>query len=426
MSSDASGVKPTQRPGKRQREMAVEINPSGRTAAVPFAKFLALYAAMFTAFGALSPFLPALLSKRGLGPETLGLTLAAATAARLAAGPAAGRIADRLAAPHAVLSACAVCAALAGLAFLPAQGPLALLVVSLLQACALAPIVPIADALSLASAAPALWSAARLRSFDYGWVRGAGSAAFIAGVVLGGRMIGRIGFSAIVLLNAALLAGAALLAFWVPNRIASRPGRDAPRPLAGRDGIGALLRMPAFRRLLLVAALVQGSHAMHDAFAVIRWQAAAIDPSVIGLLWSEGVAGEIIVFFIVGPLMLNRLGPARSAVLAAAAGVVRWAAMAQATKAALIALIEPLHGFTFALLHLACMHLIRESVPARLAATAQTVYATLGIGLATALLTLCSGLLYARWGAGGFWVMSGLCAVAVPLSRDLRPEANRP
>ena len=381
---------------------------------------------MFSAFGVLSPFLPALLSKRDLGPEVLGVVLAAATAARLVAGPLAGRLADRLAAPRAVLSVCAAWAALAGLAFLPVRGLSALLAASLLQACALAPIVPIADALSLASSAPTLWSTVKPRSFDYGWVRGAGSAAFIIGVVLGGRIIGRVGFGAIVFLNAALLAVAALLAFWVPNRIASRPGRDAPRRSVSRGGIGALLRMPAFRRLLLVAALVQGSHAMHDAFAVIRWQAAAIDPSVIGLLWSEGVAGEILVFFVVGPPMLNRLGPARSAMLAAAAGVVRWAAMARATKVALIASVEPLHGFTFALLHLACMHLIRESVPARLAATAQTVYATLGIGLATALLTLCSGLLYARLGAGGFWVMSGLCAVAVPLSRNLQPEANGP
>ena len=406
--------------------MAVNINLSRHTAAVPFAKFLALYAAMFTAFGALSPFLPALLGKRGLGPEVLGVVLAAATAARLVAGPAAGRVADRFAAPRIVLSVCAVCAALAGLAFLPAQGLSALLLVSLLQACALAPVVPVADALSLASAAPTLWSAARLRSFDYGWVRGAGSAAFIVGVVLGGRVVARAGFGAVIVLNAALLAAASLLALWVPSRIAGRPGPDAPRASAGGGGIGALLRMPAFRRLLLVAALVQGSHAMHDAFAVIRWQAAAIDPSVIGLLWSEGVAGEIVVFFVVGPPMLNRLGPARSAMLAAAAGVLRWAAMGRATTVALIASVEPLHGFTFALLHLACMHLIRESVPARLAATAQTVYATLGIGLATAVLTLCSGLLYARLGAGGFWAMSGLCAVALPFARTLRPEPSEP
>jgi PPP family 3-phenylpropionic acid transporter len=394
------------------------------TAAVPFAKFLALYAALFTAFGALSPFLPALLSTHGLGPELVGLMLAIGTAVRLVAGPVAGRIADRFAAPRAVLSICTAAAALAGLAYLPIQGPWPLLLVSLLQSFALAPIVPLADALSLASAAPALRSTVRRRGFDYGWVRGAGSAAFIVGVVLGGRILGRLGFTSILSLNAALLAAAAFLALQVPDRIASGSTTGALRAGAVRGGIGTLLRMPMFRRLLLVAALVQGSHALHDGFAVIRWQAAGIDPSVIGLLWSEGVIGEIVVFFVVGRPILNRLGPARSGMLAAVAGVVRWAVMAQGAKIAPIALVEPLHGFTFALLHLVCMHLIRESVPAYLAATAQTVYGTLGIGLATALLTLCSGVLYARLGAGSFWVMSALCAFAIPLARKLRSEGG--
>jgi hypothetical protein len=37
-----------------------------------------------------------------------------------------------------------------------------------------------------------------------------------------------------------------------------------------------LLRQRAFLRVTLVAALVLGSHAMHDSFAVIRWTQAGI------------------------------------------------------------------------------------------------------------------------------------------------------
>jgi MFS transporter, PPP family, 3-phenylpropionic acid transporter len=43
-----------------------------------------------------------------------------------------------------------------------------------------------------------------------------------------------------------------------------------------------------------------------------------------------------------------------------------------------------------------------------------------GIGAATALLTFLSGLLYARTGAEGFWVMSALCAAALPVAWKLR------
>ena len=59
-------------------------------------RFMLLYGALFSAFGCASPFLPAFLAGRGLGPEELGLVLGGATAIRLVCGPIAGRIADRL------------------------------------------------------------------------------------------------------------------------------------------------------------------------------------------------------------------------------------------------------------------------------------------------------------------------------------------
>ena len=76
--------------------------------------------------------------------------------------------------------------------------------------------------------------------------------------------------------------------------------------------------------------------------------------------------------------------------------------------------MQPLHGLTFALLHLACMRLIVQVVPVRLAATAQSIYGTMCIGLATALLTLASGLLYERMGGHAFLVMAALCLLALP------------
>jgi PPP family 3-phenylpropionic acid transporter len=87
-------------------------------------------------------------------------------------------------------------------------------------------------------------------------------------------------------------------------------------------------------------------------------------------------------------------------------------------------LIQPLHGFTFALLHLACMRLLAGSVPAHLAATAQAIYGTVGIGAATALLTLVSGWLYGRLGPPAFAVMSVLCLAGLPVAASLRQNPS--
>jgi MFS family permease len=76
-----------------------------------FDRFLLLYGAMFAAFGVASPFLPALLHERGLGPSEIGAVLAAGTAIRLITGPVISRFADRLGKHQQILTALLAAAA---------------------------------------------------------------------------------------------------------------------------------------------------------------------------------------------------------------------------------------------------------------------------------------------------------------------------
>ena len=281
-----------------------------------------------------------------------------------------------------------------------------LLLVSVAHASVLAPLTPIADALALGSA--------ERGEFRYGWIRGAGSAAFIAGTLLSGQLVDGVGIGIIVWLNAALLAVAAAAGWMLPNRVA---GIEAATPTAG---IWALVRIPMFVRLMSVAALIGGSHALHDTFEVIRWRSAGLSAAQSSFLWALSVAAEMLVFVVIGPRLLAALGPSRAMLLATVAGMVRWSTAAMTAWFPAMVLVEPLHGLTFALLHLACMDVIGRVVPASLAATAQTVYATLALGATGAAVTLVSGPLYETFGAGAFWAMTGLCAMALPLASGLR------
>jgi PPP family 3-phenylpropionic acid transporter len=242
---------------------------------------------------------------------------------------------------------------------------------------------------------------------------------FIAGTLAAGQVLGHAELTAIVWMHAALLAGALLGAALVPEPdVRDSLAADPPaRTVFG--GVRELLALPAFRRVVLVAALIYGSHAMHDAFSVIRWTAAGIGTAASSVLWSEAVAAEVLVFLLLGPWLLMRLGPAGAAALAAAAGLVRWTVEAESAAIAALAVVQPLHGFTFALMHLACMRVIAASVPAHLAATAQAIYAV-GPAIASALLVWISGRLYGTYGPRGFWAMALLCAVALPLALGLR------
>lgn len=361
--------------------------------------FILLYAAMYAAYGVASPFLPAYVNARGIPAGELGLVLGAGTAMRLISVTFVGRLADFLQALRTTLVVCVGLASVVTLFYLPAHGFSAFFAVSLVQALTLAPMTVLADALALGNA--------RRAGFEYGWVRGTGSAAFIVATLVSGQFVAASGLKAAVVLQAVLLVVAALMAARVPE---IPHAQHAVR----RAGVMVLLRIPAYRTMLAIAALVLGSHAMHDGFAVIRWTASGISPGTVSVLWSEAVLAEVVVFFFLGPRLIARLTPTGALALASIAGIARWAVMASTVDVAWLAIVQPLHGITFALLHLSCMRLIARIAPAGLEGTAQALYGT-GIGAVSAAVMMSSGALYAELGGVAFWIMSMVCAIALPL-----------
>jgi PPP family 3-phenylpropionic acid transporter len=371
-------------------------------------RLFVLYALMFAAFGALSPFLPVLLQSRGLSSEAIGAAIGAGVIVRMAVAPAVGRAADaRHAVRKALAGACAGSALAAALYAAPTGGA-ALVALALLQAAALAPTVPLADAVAV--------SAAARDGFSYGRIRGLGSAAFILGSLGAGALADRFA-AAPALAQAALLVPAALAALRAPE---PTEGAAAATPAPRSD----LLKNRAFLCTTAIAALALGSHALHDGFAMIYWTQHGISPSLAGVLWSESVASEVLVFFLAGPFLLQRLGERGAFALAIGAGVLRWSAMALTSAAPVMAFTEPLHGLSFALLHLAAMAAIARTVPAASAALAQSAYGALGVGAAAAVVSFASGILFSRLGAASFWVMAALAALALPFVLAL-PRADK-
>lgn len=159
---------------------------------------------------------------------------------------------------------------------------------------------------------------------------------------------------------------------------------------------------------------------------MIGWDNAGLDASVISMLWAEAVAAEVVVFFVIGPWLIRRIGVRGAAALAAIAGIVRWSVMGFTGSVLFLALVQPLHGLTFALLHLACMTVLGAVVPAGLGATAQALYA-FAPALVTAILIFLSGTLYADFGSAAFLSMAALCVIALPLAwYGLTDEAVSP
>ena len=381
----------------------------GRPGPAPFRAFLLLFAGLYSAYGTESAYLPAFLASHRLPVERIGAVLAAGTVVRIVAGPLLGQLADRLQAQRLVLAAAAGSAGLIGGAYLVSFDFLPLLMVSMAHATATACLAPLSDSL-------AVGASTRGRGFQYGWVRGAGSACFVAGTLLSGQLVDRFGLSCIIMASSTLFVVTALCA----TRVEGRSRDDIMADKAPVGAFRSLFAIPVYRRLLIVAAMIISSQAMNDGFAVIGWRQAGYGSGTISLLWSESVLAEVLVFIVIGPMLLARLGPAGSAALAACAGIVRWSVLGSTSALVALVGVQALHGLTFALMHLTAMRIIGASVPERLSATAQTVYGTFGLGVASAVLTLASGYLYGRFGMQAFWAMALLCGLALPLVIGLR------
>lgn len=356
-----------------------------------------LYGALFFGPGAAMPFLPVFLESRGMTAEGVAAALGMAQAARLLAGPTGARIADRVGARRPVLIGASLLAAAGALLLLPAPAAWGLVAALMLHGMGAAPLTPLVDTVALAAAQGA-------RGIDFGRVRALGSVAFIAGTLLGARLLGLLGANVIPWLIGLSLLATGAMAARLPE---ARRAGERTRGLAL-----VLLRRRGFALLIAASGLVQGSHAAFYALSTLHWQGAGIGADLSGLLWSTGVAAEIMLLFFARRL-LRRLPPLALAGVSAAMACVRWLGTAATTALAPLFLLQALHALSFAAMLLASVSLVQRLVPAEAAATAQALLAALGPGLGLLLLTFASGPLYVAFGGGVFLAMAASAAAGL-------------
>lgn len=382
---------------------------NARAAAVRLAAY---YAALFSAVGVQLPFWPLWLADRGLSPGEIGMAVAATFLTKIVVNPLVGHWVDRHGRRRDIMVALSAAATLAWLAFAVVDGFWGILAVTVVAVGLWAGIMPIGETLALATA--------HHHKLDYGRVRLWGSVSFIAAAVGTGHLLTLFDPGIVLWLIAGALALTALACANLPDT------RPPPAAMAERLPLAPLLRHPAFLLFLAAAALNQASHTVYYAFSTIHWKQAGISDDTIGLLWSEGVLAEIVLFAFSG-WVVARLGPARLLFLATAAAVLRWAVLGSTTALPALAAAQILHAATFGCAHLGAMHFIQRAIPAGLTARAQGLFAAVAVGLVPGLMSPVTGRLYTLLEGHAFFVMSVVSVLAAgcgwALSRRWRGES---
>ncbi|HEX5509792.1 MAG TPA: MFS transporter [Pseudolabrys sp.] len=371
-------------------------------------RLAALYVAIFVLGGIQMPFFPLWLKANGLDAQAIGLLLSIPMLVRVIVVPLVTRQADLRDGLRPLLVVCA-CTSVMGYASLGiAQGPVSILAFFAVASAAYTPVMPLTDAYALRGLPPL--------GRAYGTVRLWGSGAFIVGGFLAGYAADLLPARDLIWLITAGYAGVALAALALAPL---SPLREAGHENGKRKG---LLRDPVYLVVLAAASLIQASHAVFYSFSVVAWSAKGLDGVAIAALWALGVVAEIALFAVSGRLP-SWITPIRLLLIGATGATLRWAGMALDPPAAVLPWLQLLHALSFAATHLGTLGFIARHTPPAQGATAQG-YLAIAVGLAMAVATGISGLLFAAFGSGAYAAMAlsaiagGACAlIAKRLSR---------
>jgi PPP family 3-phenylpropionic acid transporter len=330
----------------------------------------AFYFAFFAHAGVYVAFFPLYLASRGLQAAEIAWVLALPALARTFAPPAWGWLADRTGAHRAVLVFS--CAAIAcAFALMPFSERVALLVAaaSLFSAGAL----PIVEAITLGSLAG--------QPGRYGPIRLWGSISFMAVVLAGGVWLDYGPVSALPAAVVAFILVALVVALTLPSSGRHAAAQNAPLPLT-----------PAVLALLAAGFCNAVAHGALYAFLSLHLEREGYSGTMIGVLWTLGVAAEIAVFAWL-PQLFRRFRLSTILAFSVGSGVLRFLAIGWAAGELWIVLLaQLLHAATFGSFHAAAVAAVHRVCPEGAQARGQTLFSSVSYGAGAA-----AGLLIAGW-----------------------------
>jgi PPP family 3-phenylpropionic acid transporter len=361
------------------------------------------YFAFFLYAGAYVAYFPPYLAARGLGPGEIAWVLALPHFARVFAPTAWGWLADR-AGTHRGIVVFSCAANAACFALLPWAGGFAAIAAlvgatSLLSAAAL----PLVESIALRALAA--------QPGRYGPVRLWGSVSFILAVMGGGAWLD---WQPVETLPGALLAFC-LLTVAAALPLPVQPA--APRlRVAGR-------RIPAAAWTLFGAAFCMTvAHGALYAFLTLHLQAMGYSGSMIGLLWTLGVLGEIVVFLCL-PALFRRFALSTLLIASLACAVARFLALGWGAETLwLLVAAQALHAATFGAFHAAAVAAVHRIFPEHAQGFGQTLYSSLAYGAGGTAGALLAGWAWSTAGAG---LAFSACAAAAALGMVLALHLKR-
>jgi len=324
------------------------------------------YLTMFLGSGAAAVYLPIWLAEKGMSPEQIGVVNAVPIFLILVLNLFVGRIADKAGDWRQVIVGCALVSGVAPLALFFVDDFWGILLVWTLLSLPSGAMGPVVDAAAV--------RLTRRNGTDFGVIRAWGTVGYMVMNALTGFVAAWGGSAVFVPLFAGVLLLRGVLSLQLP-RFRAPDHQPTVAAIAPAARLRAALQ-PWFVLPLIGFGMVFGTHYILNAFAALLWKAQGIDEAVIGPLVALGALSEAAMMFAwrrVGA----RFSPRYVILVSALVSGLRWIAMAFSPPVLVLVGLQALHGVTFAMGFLACVHFIAKWTSEDIAAETQSLFAGL-------------------------------------------------
>jgi PPP family 3-phenylpropionic acid transporter len=375
------------------------------------------YGTSFLGGGAAVVFLPIWLTEKGITPDQIGIINALPIALIVLMNLFMGRVADRASDWRQVIIVCSIAGGIIPFGLFFVHDFWGILLVWALLSLPGGAMQPVLDAAAV--------RLAKRNGSSYGVIRAWGTVGYLVMNALTGLLVYWFGSQIFVPLFVGLTIIKAVTSLILPRFRA--PEREAVVvKVAGFAELRAAMQ-PWLLLPLVGFGMVYGTHWILNAFAALMWKQQGISEGIIGPLIAIGAISEAAMMF--GWKRLGGQFPARYVIfISAIVTAFRWTVMAFSPPVYVLIPLQMLHGVTFALGFLGCVHFIANWTSEEIAAETQSLFAVLQ-QVMSVLSLIVFGWLVAFMGPHAYFVaaiFALLGGALVVLSLRMKPVQKRP
>lgn len=375
------------------------------------------YAGMFSYVGIVMPFWALWLATVGMSPGEISFLIGFPSFLKVLSSPFIAQLCDKWGMTRRPMMALTALAAFFSTGYIVFSGFSAFVIVTLLFSIAFSGFGPLLESYAV--------RACDKHRLQYGRVRSVGSIVFVMTSILFGEYLDYFGYDNFLYFCVASLVMTFFAVYLLPSGNRKKHVATTTADDTKISPLKALLASRQFIMFLVVLSLIQMSHGFIYVMGSYHWAAQGIDNGTIGALWSVGVIAEIGVFIFAGRF-ITLFRPMYVLVVIAIFGVIRWLVLATTASIPLLFVVQTFHGLTYGAAHLVAMYFLSSRVPDHYFTTAQSLYASIPLGLSQGFVMLLAGPIYSQFGGQGYFFMAGLCLMVLFIAKFVRRVAPEP